>query len=169
MQSHESRLRLLTLITTVVIFCQLFLGALMRHTGSGLAIPTFPLPLIPPFESLQVVIHFFHRAWAAVVTVFVLWTATTFLRRHRSEPALFSPAVFAIALLALQIILGAFTIWSEKAVIPTTSHVATGALLLATHVVLMLRAFRYTVPVRRSALASSMLNRAPRKETVAHE
>ena len=42
---------------TGVVFIQLVVGALMRHTESGLAIPDFPLAfgrLIPPFSELTV-------------------------------------------------------------------------------------------------------------------
>jgi heme A synthase len=49
------------------------------------------------------------------------------------------PAALLLALLGLQIFLGALTIWSFRAVAPTTLHVATGSLLLATSVVLAVR------------------------------
>jgi len=45
-----------------------------------------------------------------------------------------------LILLIIQITLGALTIWSGRAVIPTTTHVAVGAALLATCVTLTLRA-----------------------------
>ena len=41
--------------------------------------------------------------------------------------------------MAFQIILGALTIWTRKAVIPTTAHVAVGAGILAVTVILTLR------------------------------
>src|SRR2546427_4878398 len=45
--------------TTAAVYVQLILGALMRHTAAGLAIPDFPLALghiIPPFTSNKVII-----------------------------------------------------------------------------------------------------------------
>ena len=42
----------------------------MRHTGAGLAIPTFPTAFgrwIPPLESTPVAIHFAHRVGAVLV------------------------------------------------------------------------------------------------------
>jgi heme A synthase len=45
-------------------------------------------------------------------------------------------------LVALQIALGAVIIWSRRAVTPTTTHVVIGAALLATSLVITLRAFR---------------------------
>src|SRR5688572_25978876 len=54
-ERHENlRLPVLCAITTGAVYVQLILGALMRHTQSGLAIPDFPLALggiIPPFTS----------------------------------------------------------------------------------------------------------------------
>jgi len=48
--------------------------------------------------------------------------------------------LLAAALLGLQLVLGAFTIWSRRAVLPTTAHLAVGAALLATCLVLALHA-----------------------------
>jgi heme A synthase len=46
-----------------------------------------------------------------------------------------------LILLVIQVTLGALTVWTAKAVIPTTAHVATGALVLGTSLLLTLRAF----------------------------
>ncbi len=59
-------------LATAIVFLQLFLGAVMRHTGAGLAIPDFPLAfgrLVPPFAEPAVVIHFAHRVGALLVAV----------------------------------------------------------------------------------------------------
>ena len=45
--------------------------------------------------------------------------------------------------------LGALTIWSRRAVLPTTAHLVVGAALLATCLVLTLRAARVTALPRR--------------------
>jgi heme A synthase len=46
-----------------------------------------------------------------------------------------------LVLLAVQLTLGALTVWTAKAVIPTTAHVLTGALVLATSFLLTLRSY----------------------------
>jgi len=138
-------LPLLATITTGLVFAQVFLGALMRHMHAGLAIPDFPLAfgrLIPPLATPFITVHFAHRVGALVVAGGVGWTAARVLGRHRDQPALWRPALLALALLVLQITLGAFTIWSGRAVVPTTSHLVAGAGLLATSLVLTLRAAR---------------------------
>ena len=147
---------------TVVVFIQLVLGALMRHTESGLAIPDFPLSfgrLIPPFSELtvdatdpfpisietfrtRVAIHFAHRAWAVVVSGVLVWTACRVLRAHGSRPELTRPSVALLAQLVVQLALGALVIWTGKAVAITTLHVVVGATVLATSLVLTLRVWR---------------------------
>ena len=61
------------------------------------------------------------------------------VRHHRLEPLLLRPALLAAGLLAAQIALGIATLWSGLAVIPTTAHVACGAAVLASSLVLTLR------------------------------
>lgn len=143
----------LTAALTAAIYAQLILGALMRHTGAGLAIPDFPLAfgrLIPPLGSPGVAIHFAHRVWAGVVTALVVWTLARILTRHRDRGALTRPAALVAGLLAAQILLGALTVWTAKSVIPTTAHVATGAALLAASLVMTLRAHRLAPAPARS-------------------
>lgn len=136
--------RALALATALAVYVQILLGAIVRHTGAGLAIPDFPLAfgrLVPPFSSSLVAWHFAHRAFALVVSVLVVWCAVRVALRHGREPALTSPATVLLALIGFQIFLGALTILTLRAVVPTTAHVATGALLLATSVLLTVRAY----------------------------
>jgi heme a synthase len=142
---ERPRLPLLAAITTAVIYGQIIVGAVMRHLGAGLAIPDFPLSfgkLVPPLDSPDVAINFAHRVGAMVVSVFVVWTVLWVMRSYRDVDQLRRPAFGMILLLAIQIALGAITIWSRRAVIPTTAHVAIGAALLGTTLCLTLRAYR---------------------------
>ena len=137
-------LQTLCATATAFIYLQLILGALMRHTNSGLAIPDFPLAfgrIIPPFTSDKIAIHFAHRIGAAVVTALIVWTFSRITRSYSDSPLLLRPAVLMLILLVIQIALGALTVWTAKAVVPTTAHVATGALVLGTSLLLTLRAF----------------------------
>jgi heme a synthase len=129
---------------TIIIYLQIFVGALMRHMHAGLAIPDFPLAfgrLVPPMFSVPIAVNFAHRCGAVVVTSMVLWTVARALGRYGDEPALRRPALGLLMLLVIQIGLGAATILSRRAVIPTTSHVAVGAAVLATCLALTLRAW----------------------------
>jgi cytochrome c oxidase assembly protein subunit 15 len=150
--SHRPTLQTLTMTTTAAVYIQLILGAVMRHTKSGLAIPDFPLAfgrLIPPFESSKIAIHFSHRVGALAVMALALWTVSRIVRYYRDEKKLFRPALLLIGALVMQLTLGAFTVWTQKDVIITTAHVATGALILGTSLFLALRTFRLlSAPVR---------------------
>jgi heme a synthase len=147
--SGAPRLRVLTVVTTAAVYGQILLGALVRHTGSGLAIPDFPLAfgrLVPEFLSRQILIHYMHRVGALAVTICVIWVVTAVMRRHSSEPWLTRPAILLACALATQITLGAETVWSGKAVVPATLHVAGGATTLALSVLLTLRVYRLLFP-----------------------
>jgi cytochrome c oxidase assembly protein subunit 15 len=144
----------------VLLFVQLFLGALVRHSESALAVPDFPKtggqwwPIItsaslewinawrfentdalghtlPDVTAAQAWVHLLHRYGAALILLFTLWI----LRRTLSYPvpaANVRPVVFGMVLLvALQIALGVFTVWSHRHPLFATLHVTVGAALLA--------------------------------------
>ena len=134
--------------TTAAVFGQLVLGALVRHTGAGLAIPDFPLAfgrLVPPLETPLIAIQFAHRVGAAIVATLVVVLASAVARHHGSERRLVRLAGLAVVLVVLQVSLGASIIWTHRAVVPTTTHVVVGAALLATCLVTTLRAGRSAV------------------------
>jgi cytochrome c oxidase assembly protein subunit 15 len=143
----------LCVMTTAAIYIQLLLGALMRHTDSGLAIKDFPLSfgkIIPPFTNSHIAIHFSHRVGALIVSVMIVWTFLRVRSAYQKYDLLRRPATVLFSLLWLQLTLGASTVWSSKAVLITTAHVATGALVLGTSVLLTLRAWTM-IPSRTSA------------------
>jgi len=123
------------------VFLQLLVGAVMRHTKAGLAIPDFPLSLgrvVPPLDSFPVAVAFAHRVGAVAVAGLVFATVGAATRSGR--PGLRSGSVFLGALVVVQVALGAATVLSHKAVVVTTAHVATGALLLGTSLAICLGA-----------------------------
>jgi cytochrome c oxidase assembly protein subunit 15 len=147
-------------VATAVIYAQLVLGAVMRHLGAGLAVPDFPLVfggLLPPAWTAGVAIHLAHRAGAVVVLFAVLRLA---LRcRRATEPRLVRLAAWLTVLVLLQLTLGAATILTQKAVLPTTAHVALGAAILGGAWLLTLRAYRLLLPAARPLPERSPLPR----------
>jgi cytochrome c oxidase assembly protein subunit 15 len=136
-------------ITSAFIFLQLAVGATMRHLGAGLAIPTFPrMPdggWLPAVQSGLVHLHFTHtRLGAVVVTVLVIALGARALRC--AEKNMVRPAVLLLALVAAQLILGVLVIWNTRPPILTTLHVVNGAALLATVVLLAVRAGKRADP-----------------------
>jgi cytochrome c oxidase assembly protein subunit 15 len=154
--------RRLATATTVLIYLQILAGAVMRHHGAGLAIPTFPLAfghLIPPHFTFPIAIHFTHRVGALLVLLSIAATAGLVFRTQRRERTLALPALGMCLLVIVQITLGALVVLTRKAVVPNTVHVATGAALLATSLALTLQSWRLARLARRSAaLAESPQN-----------
>jgi cytochrome c oxidase assembly protein subunit 15 len=141
----DSMLRRLTIVTTSWIYVQILLGAIMRHTDAGLAIPDFPLAfghLIPPHWDPKIAIHFAHRVGALIATVAIVGTAAHVFYHHRRSSELTRPSALLLVLLALQITLGAYTVLTARHYIVNSLHVLTGASVLVTSLVVALRAHR---------------------------
>ena len=141
----DSTLRTIALATTAVIYLQIVIGATMRHTGAGLAIPDFPLAfgqLVPPHWDAKIAIHFAHRVGALIVTALLLATTAHVFYHHRSRRELVRPSLLLLVLLTLQITLGAFNVLSGLQPVVNSFHVVTGASVLVTTLVLTLRAHR---------------------------
>jgi heme a synthase len=143
----DSRLRRLATITTAVIYTQIILGATMRHTDAGLAIPTFPLAfghLVPPVWTPQIAIHYAHRVGALVVTLAILATAGHVFSQHRDQRELFRPAMLLLAVVCSQVTLGALVVLTAMNPVINTAHVVNGALVLGASLMLTLRAYRFS-------------------------
>ena len=156
----DPMLRRVAATTTVMIYCQIILGATMRHMNAGMAIPDFPLAfghVLPPVWNAGVAIHFAHRVGAVLVTSAILATAGHVWYHHRNRPELVRPATLLVLFVVMQITLGAFVIWSGLQPVINTAHVVNGALVLTTSLVLSLRSFR----CRFSEFAAPALQRAP--------
>lgn len=140
-------LRSAALTATIAVWLQLFVGALMRHMGAGLAIPDFPLAfgrLVPALTSAAVTVHFAHRVGALIVLGLVIRLAL--VARRSGVARLARSAYVALGLVTVQVALGAATVLTAKAVTPTTFHVATGAALLGVCWFTTLRTFRHLRP-----------------------
>ena len=127
----------LTLLSIFVLYVQLILGGMFRHHGMS----WWP-----------------HVANAVIVSFVLAWTAIRALSVYSQIEAVRRPAIVMLSLLITQLCLG-FTAfltrvaWGKDAVQPelpmvaaTVAHVAVGALLLATAVVLAIQVWRH-VPV----------------------
>ncbi|HEY6842681.1 MAG TPA: COX15/CtaA family protein, partial [Thermoanaerobaculia bacterium] len=128
-----------TTALVLLTYGQILIGALMRHLGAGLAIPTFPLPILPPSTSLPVIVNYAHRIGALIVALTIVALFIRMLRFEVRHP-LRQIATLLVAVVAVQIALGAYTIWSGKQPVITSLHVVTGALTLALSLLLALTA-----------------------------
>jgi heme a synthase len=138
-------LQRIAMATTGLVYLQILVGATMRHTDAGLAIPDFPFAfghVLPPTWDAKIAVHYAHRVGAVIVTVFAIATTGHVFFRHRSRPELWRPSALLLLLIASQITLGALTVLSRKHYIINSLHVVTGASVLATSLVLTLRSRR---------------------------
>jgi heme a synthase len=141
----DQMLRRVAGITTLLIYTQILVGATMRHTNAGLAIPDFPYAfghLIPPVWTAKVAIHFAHRVGALVVSLAILATVGHVFYHHRGRRELMRPAFLLLMFLSMQVTLGAFVVWSGMDPVINTAHVVNGALVLGSSLVLSLRSFQ---------------------------
>ena len=155
----DPALRTITTTTTALIYTQILLGATMRHTGAGLAIPDFPWMfghVIPDHWSPPIAIHFAHRVGALVVSIAIVATSVYIWRRHGDRMELTRPATLILFLVGVQVMLGAFTVLSKRDVWINSLHVVGGALVLTTSLVITLRSYRakFTAPQRRLGVAA---------------
>src|SRR5213592_4378956 len=149
-----TQIKTLAIGITLAIYLQLALGATMRHQHRDLAILDFPTAngaWIPDTSAaalakinawrdarglsdvtaFQIWLQMVHRFLALVIAIAVIAFS---LRVWRDAPrfvALKRLSVFWVALVACQIALGAWTIWSNKAADIATAHVAFGAVMLS--------------------------------------
>ena len=167
----------------VLTVAQLALGAFMRHEHAGLAVTGFPLAydshLWPPISAefvdqlnvqridhrefdpitvLHVKVHMFHRLMALILFLsgvsMVIWSYKRFGSRH----PLSKLCIVWFGLLCLQVLLGAATVWSNKAADIATVHVLIGALTLA-HGSFMVLAARRSVYLAVQAAERDTLDR----------
>jgi cytochrome c oxidase assembly protein subunit 15 len=158
------------LAVTIVIFVQLLIAATMRHQHAGLAILDFPLAHgkiwpdtspeaiarynvqrieinnINPITAFQVELQMVHRLVAYAIFLGVAAAAMIARKRLGGGDWLTKLAFLWLGLLTLQIILGAATIWLNKAADIATAHVMVGALAL------LVGALWWLVAARRTAL-----------------
>jgi heme a synthase len=141
----DQRLRRIATSTTAVVFCQILVGATMRHTGAGLAIPDFPLMfghLVPDHWSAGIAIHFAHRIGAIPVAITAVSTAVYIRRQYEDRAELASPALLLLLLIVVQVTLGASVVVSKLNPWVNSLHVVVGALVLTTSLVITLRCWQ---------------------------
>jgi cytochrome c oxidase assembly protein subunit 15 len=129
------RVRQAGLICCVLLFMQLGIAAVMRHSFAGLAIPTFPYStpqggVLPVAWDFRVAIQFAHRLMAIVLALGLGWFVFTIRRDRAASFALRMGASGLVSLVALQILLGAEIIWTQRSATMTTGHVVVGAMTL---------------------------------------
>lgn len=129
-----------TLIGTYVV---MLLGAYTSAIGAGLSCPDWPtcygtwVPFLEPavisdspYSALQIFAEWAHRGLALVVGLLILGTALTAWRTHRGHRLVVWPALLAIVLLPIQVILGGLTVTRNLQPVIVMMHLGVASLIL---------------------------------------
>jgi protoheme IX farnesyltransferase len=149
----------LVVATGVAVFAQMLLGSWVAGTGSGLAFPDFPLmhgSVWPSIAASRELVQLAHRALAVAVAVLVIWTARR-IRRTLVSARTRRLAGLAVVLVLVQLALGAANVWSRLSALFVVPHLAVGAALWATVVLVYLALRRAPAP----ASAASTVEERP--------
>jgi heme a synthase len=117
-----------------ITFCLVILGALVRAHGAGLACPDWPLCFgtFMPQMNLLVAFEWSHRVLAGSVSLTFAALAVWAWRRTAGGDPVRRLLALGLSLLALQIALGALTVWKLLAFWTVTSHLLVGNAFAAT-------------------------------------
>lgn len=160
-EPHQN-IRYWVLGTTLLIFLQLGVAATMRHEHIGISISDFPLAYgqvipdtsaaamerinavrveagQPPTTAVQIWIQMVHRFIAVLIAIAV---SIIFAKSRRTSRGSQKFATLWLGMILVQICLGGWTIWSNKAADVATLHMALGALSLVLGAVFTLWLFR---------------------------
>jgi protoheme IX farnesyltransferase len=142
----------MALVAAVAIYFQMLLGGLVRHSGAALACTDVPLcrGSIWPDAHPTVLIQALHRLTGVSVALLVVVSSTVTLLRAGARPGLRALALAAPLLVCAQIALGIRAVTSFLDLATVEAHLAVATALLATQVLIVLRADAGAVPGRVS-------------------
>ena len=155
LSKNKTHISSISIYATISVWFQLIIGAIVRHTESGLVALDFPKmnnEWIPSFSnksiielnenrfiqnfdssidldfitSSQLFIHYLHRCWGYVIFVFILYFAYLLYKKNNYKYI----SIILCFLISTQVGLGALTVLSLKQFLITSLHVSNGAAIL---------------------------------------
>jgi cytochrome c oxidase assembly protein subunit 15 len=111
-------------VTTGMVFLLVVWGGIVRLSGSGLAIPGWPLPAggVLPRPETKILIEYIHRAIAGVVSLLTLGVSIAIFRSPAYRERLGALAVAALLTLGLQVFMGARVVLESLPVDRVVTH-----------------------------------------------
>lgn len=137
LSSENGRLNLLILASVVGVFALILSGSYMVGYGAGSSCATWPLcrgSLMP--DGTAYAIHMGHRYLAAAVGLMIAGAAVVAWRRRARQPMLGQIALLIVAMLGIQTMIGAATVWAEFSTEMKVAHLGGATLLWITVVAL---------------------------------
>jgi cytochrome c oxidase assembly protein subunit 15 len=110
----------------------LLVGSYVSGRGAGNVFPDWPLMngrLIPDLSFQLAALHFLHRALALIVGIVVAVVGVRVLHRKEQLPVQATLIHTALALFAVEVLIGALNVWTDLNAAAVTAHLLTGALI----------------------------------------
>ncbi len=125
-------LTVLALVTGVITYLLIVLGSTVRVTESGMGCPGWPLCYgqLGPIDRFHALLEQSHRYVVALLTLFVILTALAAWRWAREHRSIVIPATAAVGVIAIQIALGAITVFTHNAPVTVALHLLFGLIVL---------------------------------------
>lgn len=158
------------LCIVAMVYIQLIIAAIMRHSGAGLAFVDFPthagswIPAfgaealekanqlrtiyhLPPVESFHLFFHALHRVMAYLILPAIYHLSWRMIKAPECPSILKTSGFILTAIVSIQLMLGIATVASIRSPWVTSIHVLGGALLLAFSVFCTLRVWAIVHPL----------------------
>ena len=129
------------LLSMVLLYSQILLGAFMRHAGAGSAcglgptssllcmdISSWTLKVWPSLHPSQ--LHMIHRLYGIVVFIVVSIFSIKTYHFFKGDRKLRLLSILPFFAVSFQVFIGVMTVWTNLGVLPTTLHLAGAALSL---------------------------------------
>ena len=94
---------------------------------------------LEPVTQMQVGIHLLHRVWAFLILLKLIYINYLAYKKYLGKPLIMKTLFLLNWAVAIQIMLGIWTVLFRKEVMITTFHVTGGAVVLALSFILLLR------------------------------
>jgi heme A synthase len=158
--------RVLAIVTSLVVLATIVAGGYMAgtqkygrpdyqlgdgaHHACGKQFPTCNGSFMPFGEARLVDIHLTHRAFMYLAVILTLWLAILALRRRPTD-GIVKSAYGLIAVLVVQVIVGALNVWLDEYEVLIVLHLALGTLLWSAAIGLTLQLYRVPSPAGERA------------------
>lgn len=125
--------QVVAVVTAATTYLLIALGSHVRVTESGMGCPDWPLCYgqAGPVMDFHALMEQAHRYLASLVSILVILTAVLVLRHRSARSAAVRPALFAVAMLGVQIVLGGVTVFAGNGSPTVALHLVAGLTLFA--------------------------------------